>query len=175
LQVSAWSYGWALQHEFRAEHDPSELLGEKNVFRYQPRRRVLLRCNEGVGLDEVMLGILAAMSCEVELELSLDPKHAKVVGPTLNDLPQVRVTKEPEEALIARLAKINPAPELVRYPGAVPLAVYEQANDWHVPVIDDPVELIGRLELRFYFREQSVSETVHRYGNLIDPPAGGSE
>ncbi|MEZ4659377.1 MAG: hypothetical protein R2911_17600 [Caldilineaceae bacterium] len=37
----------------------------------------------------------------------------------------------------------------------------------HVPVIGAPVTTSGRLELRYYLREQAVSETQHRYGNII--------
>lgn len=170
LQVSAWSYGWALKHEFRAEHDPSRLVGESNVFRYRQRKRVLLRGNAEVELEDVMRGILASTACENQLELSLAPQHAAVLRGAVGGLPQVRLVEESEDALIERLEAISPAPELVRYPGAVPLAVHELANRWHVPVVDDPVMTLGRLEMRFYFREQSVTETVHRYGNLIDPP-----
>jgi RHH-type proline utilization regulon transcriptional repressor/proline dehydrogenase/delta 1-pyrroline-5-carboxylate dehydrogenase len=170
LQVGAWSYGWALQHEFGMEHDPSQVVGETNVFRYLPRRGVLLRCNDPVDLCEVMLGILAVTACGQEAEISLAPKHAKVIRPALEGVPGVRVIEESEQGLIGRLPQLSPVPDVLRYLGEVPRAVHEQANGWHVPVVDDPPVTIGRLELRFYFSEQSVSETVHRYGNLIDPP-----
>jgi len=170
LQVAAWSYSWALRHEFRAQHDPSGLLGETNVFRYRPRARVVLRCNAELDLVDVMLGILAATSCEIELDVSLTARHAAVLREALDGLPGVRLFEEWEEAFLRRLAAMDPAAELVRYLGRVPLAVYEIANRWHVPVVDDALLPIGRLEMRFYFREQSLSETVHRYGNRIDPP-----
>ncbi len=175
LQVGAWSYGWALEHEFEAEHDPSQLYGEANIFRYRPRRRILLRCNASADLCEVMLAILAATACELEGEISLAPKHAQVICPAMEDVVTPRIVEESEADLVGRLGQLAPAPELLRYLGEVPRAVYEQANAWHVPVVDDPVLGIGRLELRFYFREQSISETLHRYGNLIDPPAEDSD
>jgi RHH-type proline utilization regulon transcriptional repressor/proline dehydrogenase/delta 1-pyrroline-5-carboxylate dehydrogenase len=34
-------------------------------------------------------------------------------------------------------------------------------------VIDAPVLANGRLELRWYLREQALSRVVHRYGNLM--------
>ena len=34
-------------------------------------------------------------------------------------------------------------------------------------VVDVPVLANGRLELRYYLREQALSQTVHRYGNLM--------
>ena len=36
-----------------------------------------------------------------------------------------------------------------------------------VAVLDAPVLGAGRLELRAYLREQAVSRTVHRYGNVM--------
>ena len=132
---------------------------------------MLVRCNDQVELCEAMLAILAVTACGLEAEISLAARHAKVIRQALEGLPDVRVIDEEEEALVARLAKLKVAPELVRYLGEVPLGVYQRANEWHVPVADDPAVPVGRLELRCYFREQSVSQTVHRYGNLIDPPA----
>ena len=40
-------------------------------------------------------------------------------------------------------------------------------------VIDAPVVANGRLELRWYLREQAVSQVVHRYGSMnVAEPAG---
>ncbi|MGI9240239.1 MAG: hypothetical protein ACR2RV_05530, partial [Verrucomicrobiales bacterium] len=170
LQVGAWSFGWALEHEFEATHDPSQLHGEANVFRYCPRKRLLLRCDDSVELCDVMMAILAATACELEGEISLAAKHAKVIQPAMEEIVTLRIVEETPEALVARLGDLDPVPEILRYLGEVPGAIHERANGWHIPVVDDPVLSVGRLELRYYFREQSTSETLHRYGNLIDPP-----
>jgi RHH-type proline utilization regulon transcriptional repressor/proline dehydrogenase/delta 1-pyrroline-5-carboxylate dehydrogenase len=34
-------------------------------------------------------------------------------------------------------------------------------------VVDVPVLANGRLELRYYLREQALSQTIHRYGNIL--------
>jgi RHH-type proline utilization regulon transcriptional repressor/proline dehydrogenase/delta 1-pyrroline-5-carboxylate dehydrogenase len=44
------------------------------------------------------------------------------------------------------------------------------ANDVGLQLIDWKVLLNGRIELMHYFREQSISECVHRYGNIIAKP-----
>lgn len=36
-----------------------------------------------------------------------------------------------------------------------------------LPILRDPVTGRGRLELRYYLREQSMTELLHRYGNII--------
>jgi hypothetical protein len=38
-------------------------------------------------------------------------------------------------------------------------------------IIDAPVVANGRLELRWYVREQTVSHILHRYGSLTEPAA----
>jgi RHH-type proline utilization regulon transcriptional repressor/proline dehydrogenase/delta 1-pyrroline-5-carboxylate dehydrogenase len=45
------------------------------------------------------------------------------------------------------------------------------ANGTGLTVIDAPVLASGRLELRWYLREQTVSRVLHRYGSLIEPTA----
>jgi RHH-type proline utilization regulon transcriptional repressor/proline dehydrogenase/delta 1-pyrroline-5-carboxylate dehydrogenase len=37
-----------------------------------------------------------------------------------------------------------------------------------VDVVDAPVVRSGRLEMRWYLREQAVSRTLHRFGNVLD-------
>ena len=36
-------------------------------------------------------------------------------------------------------------------------------------MLDAPAMATGRLELRWYLREQTVSRVRHRYGNVIEP------
>jgi RHH-type proline utilization regulon transcriptional repressor/proline dehydrogenase/delta 1-pyrroline-5-carboxylate dehydrogenase len=56
----------------------------------------------------------------------------------------------------------------VRYasPGRVPESVRIAAAEALQWVADRPVSPHGRIELLWYFREQSVSHVYHRYGNL---------
>ena len=57
--------------------------------------------------------------------------------------------------------------ERLRPIGAISLNVRAVAHEAGVPIVDAPVVASGRLELRWYLREQTVSRIVHRYGNLI--------
>ena len=41
------------------------------------------------------------------------------------------------------------------------------AHEAGVSVLDDGVLAVGRLELRWYLREQTLTRVVHRYGNVI--------
>jgi RHH-type proline utilization regulon transcriptional repressor/proline dehydrogenase/delta 1-pyrroline-5-carboxylate dehydrogenase len=56
--------------------------------------------------------------------------------------------------------------ERVRALGPLSPAARAAANAAGVTVIDAPVLANGRLELRWYLREQTVSRVIHRYGNM---------
>ena len=77
-------------------------------------------------------------------------------------------SEESEQELAARLPELASSVEFLRTvdgsPGDVLLSAAAAANlNW----IDAPISSIGRLELIRWTREQSVTETRHRYGNII--------
>jgi RHH-type proline utilization regulon transcriptional repressor/proline dehydrogenase/delta 1-pyrroline-5-carboxylate dehydrogenase len=77
---------------------------------------------------------------------------------------------EADAGFVDRLA--HPAgAERVRAWDRISMAARAAANGTGVAVIDAPVLANGRLELRWYLREQSVSQVLHRYGNVIEPAA----
>ena len=55
----------------------------------------------------------------------------------------------------------------VRVVGTPADLLWERARDVHARVFTDPVVAQGRLELRWYLREQAMSIRTHRYGNLV--------
>ena len=46
-------------------------------------------------------------------------------------------------------------------------ALRRALNTAGISVVDVPALANGRLELRYYLREQALSQTVHRYGNVM--------
>ncbi len=143
---AAESYRNAWTTHFSLSHDPSGLRCESNIFRYRPARGVLLRLPDANPRSE-QLARLAAKQCNVPLEISC-------------------ASQESEAALIARLPE--PAERLEFFRTIAPpsddllRAVHQAGLNW----IDAPLSGNGRLELARWLREQSVSETRHRYGNL---------
>jgi hypothetical protein len=78
-------------------------------------------------------------------------------------MPGATVISEASADLLARLAG---GPGRVRLLGSEPaLAALEPA----VHVDGRPPVLLGRIELLRYVREQAVSRTLHRYGNVVRP------
>jgi len=169
LRASAASYASAWRRHFSREHDPSAILGERNVFRYRPCRRVLIRAEATSTAGRLALQqvLLAALTCGVPVTISLAREAQQ---PLVAEGAGVEVATEDEAGLIARLR----APggfERLRLLDPVSLDVRATAHEVGTVVIDAPALATGRLELRWYLREQTVSRVVHRYGNVMAPPA----
>ena len=140
---SAWT------NHFAIEHDPSALRCESNVFRYRPCGGVILRLNE-----------------KDQQVIERATLAAKITGAALT----ISVRQEESDTqFIARLPELAKNTEFLRtisFPGDDVLrAAHEAGLNW----IDAPVVGVGRIELTRWLREQSVSETRHRYGQLPDP------
>ncbi len=133
-------------NEFAAEHDPTGLFCESNRLRYRPLARVALRVESGVRDVERERVLSATRRCGVEVKVS-------------------DATRESAEQFADRLNDLGV--ERVRLLGNVHQAIRDRANDLGVHVAADPVTVEGRIELLHYLREQAVSETTHRYGNLL--------
>ncbi len=145
-------YAGAWKSHFALAHDPSALRCESNIFRYRPSRGVILRLEE-----------------RNEAAISRARLAAKVTGTALTVSLREEETDEDFITRLPQLAKsaeflrtvTPPDPEILR-------AAYELGLNW----IDGPVLACGRIELTRWLREQSVSETRHRYGQLRDAARG---
>jgi RHH-type proline utilization regulon transcriptional repressor/proline dehydrogenase/delta 1-pyrroline-5-carboxylate dehydrogenase len=164
-QASARSYAWAWQQHYGREHDPSQILGEVNLFRYRPVRGILVRVEAASATVSLMQVVLAALICEAPLTVSLSPDRD--AWDWLADLHTVRVMVEDEASLIARLSAGDAVYDRLRALGPLSTALRRALNAAGISVVDVPVLANGRLELRYYLREQALSQTVHRYGNLM--------
>ncbi len=136
----------AWRTEFSTEHDPSGLFCESNRFRYRPLERVAVRVEAEARQLERDRVLRAAERCGVDVVVSDG-------------------SLESAEAFADRLAELNV--ERVRLLGTLHPAIRDGANNLGIHVASDPVTAEGRIELLHYLREQAISETAHRYGNLL--------
>jgi len=177
LRAAAGSYQYWWNREFSLEHDPSRIHGETNHFRYCPRPWHLLRLagpiDDSMKLA-VALTILATCRTGTPLQISLDELHQDLAE--LMDLAtgaNVVVVEESGDQLEQRLAGLRDGTIRVlgrrlaggeSNPQALqldPLRIGKTFVCYHWPLGN------GRIELPLYLREQAISETVHRYGNLV--------
>ena len=167
LRASAASYAHAWQSHFGRQHETSRLLGERNVFRYQPCRRVLVRGDAASTAGQLALGqvLLAAFTCGVAVTVSLSRGD---LWPWLAEDIGVPVFVESEADLIRRLDSPDDV-ERLRALEPISPGVRFAAHEAGVAIIDAPVLATGRLELRWYVREQTISRVTHRYGNVTEP------
>jgi len=148
LERSTWEASDARwwREVYGAELDPSDLFCESNVQRYRALPRVGLRVGPGATGDEVARVRAAAATCGVPLVES----HHDV---------------EDDDAFAARLRGLGV--ERIRVVGTVGDVARRAAAEAWVHLADDPVTADGGVELRTYLREQSVTRTLHRFGNLV--------
>lgn len=165
LRASAASYARAWREHFGREHEPVRLQGERNVFRYRAGGRVLVRGESATPAGRLALGqvLLAAAACGVPIEISLVAGRG---DPWLAASAEGRVAVEPEAGLLSRLGaggidRLRALVEISREARAA-------AHAAGAVVLDAPPLAAGRLELRAYLREQAISRTVHRYGNVME-------
>jgi RHH-type proline utilization regulon transcriptional repressor/proline dehydrogenase/delta 1-pyrroline-5-carboxylate dehydrogenase len=142
---------------YGAQHDPTALFCESNVLRYLPRPSVIVRAGPDASPSDLRRTLAAAHAAGVYPVVSV--AAAAVAGP-------VAAVVETDAQLGDRLARHRFG--RVRHVGAVPGPVRASALAAEVDVVDAPVVRSGRLEMRWYLREQAVSRTLHRFGNVLD-------
>ena len=167
LRAAGAGYERAWREHFAPAHEPIRLLGERNVFRYRPCRRVLVRGEAATadGRLALSLALLAAHTCGAPVTVSLSAGEA---GPWLGEERAVVAVTETEGELIARLG--GEGVERLRALVALSRELRVAAHAAGIVVLDAPVVAAGRIELRHYVREQSVSHLVHRYGSVPSEP-----
>jgi RHH-type proline utilization regulon transcriptional repressor/proline dehydrogenase/delta 1-pyrroline-5-carboxylate dehydrogenase len=145
------------------------ILGERNVFRYRPCRSVLVRAEavSSAGRLALQQVLLAALTCGVPLTVSLSRGEP---WSCLAEHSTIAAVTESESDLIERLQSSDSV-ERLRVLDWVSLDVRAAAHAAGAAVIDAPVLAVGRLELRWYLREQTVARVVHRYGNVMERAA----
>jgi len=72
---------------------------------------------------------------------------------------------ESETELAGRLAKMSGGS--IRMIGSYDADIMAPAKIGNVPLVRSEVLANGRIELLNYLREQSMTEIVHRYGNIV--------
>lgn len=176
--------------QFGVAHDPNGFEAEANILRYRPCP-VVLRVGAGdagaVGAAgdtaEVAAGLeaqmrrcaLAAARVGAPVEWSVDADVFSQVKDVIEKIragvdegliaPEVDVSDATTFA--ARLDAVSdPMGVRVRMIGEVPQELVEAAaRHINVTLITEPVTVSGRVEQRYYVREQAVSMTMHRFGN----------
>lgn len=150
--VASDEYWW--QAEFGIDHDPSGLVVESNVFRYRARPAIVIRAPEDVDPIATVRVVAAAT-------LAGTPGRVSSAIP----VPGIDAVMESNAAFRASLSTLEDV--RIRHIGPAPADLQAAAWAAGVDLIDGPVMRSGRLEMLPHLREQAISRTRHRFGNVL--------
>jgi RHH-type proline utilization regulon transcriptional repressor/proline dehydrogenase/delta 1-pyrroline-5-carboxylate dehydrogenase len=147
--------------EFGRGHDPSALFCESNELRYRPIPLLVMRVEADARPAHVLRALAAVEAAGGHVALS--------VAPEASGLSFARdAVRETASELVGRLDE-HPV-DRVRVIGTASDALAELSAFCFVDA--RPVVAEGRIEGLRYRREQSVSRTLHRFGNLTEGGRG---
>lgn len=154
---------WWDRHFGRA----TELVGlscESNQLRYRPvTAGVIVRVAEDTSDEEVAKALSAAAVTGTPVRVSSAVRRQGWHAPS-----GATIEIESAEALAASLG--DTAGPRLRLLGKAEPEVLAAAADHTLTVIDEPVCSHGRVELLRWLREQVVTRSLHRYGNVVYAP-----
>lgn len=171
IGAAVLSYEASHREEFSLEHDHFKLVGQDNFRRYLPHRYVRIRVHPDDTAFELFARVCAAHVAGCRITVSVPPGFASAALKLLETLtePWAGAIEFVEESDV-QLAQVirQRQTDRVRYaaPDRIPLEVLGTVPETGIYLAGNPVSREGRLELLWYFQEQSVSIDYHRYGNL---------
>jgi RHH-type transcriptional regulator, proline utilization regulon repressor / proline dehydrogenase / delta 1-pyrroline-5-carboxylate dehydrogenase len=157
--------------EIRRTHDTLKLIGQDNIRRYQPVNQVRIRLSPHDAWLDLLARALAVAAVGGRAAVSKPPNCLDRQVDLLESLTHawagdLEFVQETDSELIAAIRR--GLVDRIRYssPEAVPADVRQAANREMVYIADQPISELGRVELLWYVREQSLCVDYHRYGNL---------
>ncbi|KQQ93068.1 1-pyrroline-5-carboxylate dehydrogenase [Leifsonia sp. Leaf325] len=175
LRRAALSDAIAWREEYGVVRDVSQLVLERNVFRYLPVP-VAVRVAENASLVDALRVIIAATLSKSEYTVSLPTALPASVQGFL-DIRDVPVTVETDAAWLAGLASSTSALRDEQGPKRLRLVAADSRDALatavagaldgtpDVAVYAHEVTQSGRVELLPFLHEQAISITAHRFGN----------
>ena len=164
LEYALRSYRLNFETEFSQEKDIHKIHGEKNIFRYLPLKRMVLRLYEGDLMSDLILVVEAAKICKTGLSVSCSPSISNLnhIRALTND---VELLTEDEQTFLRSVDKYDSIRIISE---TFPMDVYVRAAAGGVYIAGVKPVAEGRIELLHYLREQSISYEYHRYGNIVE-------
>lgn len=130
---------------FSKEHDLANLGCETNAFRYRPLPSIAVRVAHDANEYDAR-----------RVRAAIDRCGTKIAAWS---------TSESAASFANKLQKLNVG--RVRVVGSVEPELLEAARLANIHVADDPVTANGGVEMLHYLREQTISRTRHRFGNMF--------
>jgi len=164
------SYIYHVEQHFSRYIDYFNLRGQDNILRHLPVGIMVVRLHKDDNLFETLSRIAAARITGCKLRISIPDGldngttrflHGKdgqgLIGNT-------QLNYETDKDIIERISKVD----RIRYaiPQRVPVNVFKAAAAAGFYIARSPVLMEGSIELLQYYKQQSICNNYHRYGNL---------
>ncbi len=164
------SYLFQIEQKFGRRQDYFHIRGQENMLQYLPINKMVIRLHRDDTLFETLARIAAARAAKcnpvVSLPEGLDNEVTAFLAGRYGKalLKDIRVVSQSDKQLLQSLPDI----ERIRYadPDRVPGAIFQGGAEIGFYISRSPVYMEGCLELLQYFRQQSICNNYHRYGNL---------
>ena len=171
IVAAAQSYEHWMAVEFEPEHDHFRLVGEDNFRRYLPIRELRVRYDIQDTLFELFARVLASRTAGCHTVVSHASDRPNSAIDLLEELTadwaaKIEFVQETDEQLAEVVRAYQRGRVRFARPERTPAIARTAAAERGVYLADKPVSSIGRIELLWYFQEQSLSHVYHRYGNL---------
>jgi RHH-type transcriptional regulator, proline utilization regulon repressor / proline dehydrogenase / delta 1-pyrroline-5-carboxylate dehydrogenase len=160
------SYRHWWQRHFGRVTELAGLEPESNELRYRPfLPGVIVRAGEGVPDDQLRKAVELSGVTGTPVSFSV-PRARAGIGPGAQE-PGVPVVVESGESFAASLGRRRGSGARLRLLGEAEEIVVEAAAEAGLSVLDEPVCSCGRVELPRWLREQVLTRSLHRYGNIV--------
>lgn len=165
------SYEHWMATEFVPTHDHFRLVGEDNFRRYLPLKEVRVRVTLEDSFFDTLARVIASRTAGCHTVVSLPADQALRAIELLEEITvdwagKIEFVTETDEQLAEVVRAYQRGRVRFATPKRVPSVVREAAAEVGAYVADTPVSAHGRMELLWYFEEQSLTHVYHRYGNL---------
>ena len=160
LRLCATSDEEHFNSQFGRIHDPSAVLGQSNELSYRPATDSWVRLMSRPAPPQLARTWCAGLRAGTKLRLSIPPGLEPMMDWSAYGDAFVETADEFLDMLRAQ------PPERLRCLETADETILRVAADGGCHVNAQPVAESGRLEMLHYLREQAVSSTIHRYGNL---------
>jgi RHH-type proline utilization regulon transcriptional repressor/proline dehydrogenase/delta 1-pyrroline-5-carboxylate dehydrogenase len=163
MSLESYSY-WA--NYFEKDADPSQILGQDNIFRYRPVSEIALQITRTDRPIDILRTCAAALLLHCPLVISYTKEspltsHVKRWQKVLTELIWI---EEPESAFFQRISSGDY--KKIRTLSPPSEALIQVAALHATALLTGPVLANGRFEMLHFLREISLSIDYHRYGNL---------
>ena len=164
------SYIYNAEKEFFMEKDYFNLMGQDNICRYLSLDTIVVRISEKDSVFETIARIACSQISRAKTIISIpETLNNKVIEflKSINGkklINNAEIIYETDKALSDKISSIS----RIRYaaPDRVPEKILKKAAKHGFYIARNKVLQEGRIELLNYFKEQSICDNYHRYGNL---------